>query len=81
MLAKAQSAAAASMAHQKELILAAVEVCEAKPGNTRLQNFVCLAIPAYNVFAALEGWPVIPVPAFCTTPAKGVISNAHEITG
>jgi len=36
-------------------------------GNTRLQNLICLALPLYNMFAATNGWPTIPTPAFCKT--------------
>ena len=38
----------------------------AATGNTRLQNLVCMGIPIYNTFAAMEGWPQIPLPAFCS---------------
>ena len=37
-------------------------------GNTRLQNLICMGIPVYNIFAAMEGWPTLPLPAFCTVP-------------
>jgi hypothetical protein len=37
-------------------------------GNTRLQNLICLGLPIYNVFAAMQGWPQIPLPAFCSVP-------------
>ena len=40
------------------------------PEGTRLQNLVCAGIPIYNIFAALYGLPVLPLPSFCTpTPA------------
>ena len=41
---------------------------EAAKGGSRLQNLVCMGIPIYNIFAAMEGWPTIPLPAFCTVP-------------
>ena len=34
------------------------------------QNLVCTAIPIYNSFAAVAGWPTIPLPAFCTPATK-----------
>lgn len=37
--------------------------------NTRLQNLICAGIPIYNVFAAIQGWPSIPLPAFCSAPS------------
>lgn len=36
------------------------------PGLTRLQTLLCLGVPFYNHYAALEGWPVFPLPAYCT---------------
>ena len=33
------------------------------------QNLVCMGIPIYNIFAALYGLPVLPLPAFCSNPA------------
>jgi hypothetical protein len=38
-------------------------------GNTRLQNLLCIGIPIYNMFASANGWPVMPIPAFCAAPA------------
>lgn len=35
---------------------------------TRLQNLACFAIPIANIFLAMEGFPTVPLPAFCTTP-------------
>ena len=40
---------------------------EATAGNTRLQNLICIGLPIYNMFAATQGWPVIPIPAFCSS--------------
>ena len=39
----------------------------AEAGNTRLQNFACLAIPLINIYLASKGFPQIPLPAFCST--------------
>lgn len=36
-------------------------------GNTRLQNLICIGLPIYNMFAVANGWPVFPLPAFCST--------------
>ncbi len=37
-------------------------------GKVNWQNLVCVAIPIYDMFAATQGWPVIPLPAFCSAP-------------
>jgi len=34
---------------------------------SRLKKLVCLSIPIYNMMAAGKGWPVVPVPDFCST--------------
>ena len=36
---------------------------------TRFQNIVCTTLPIYDALANLMGWPSIPIPAFCSTPA------------
>lgn len=70
MQAKSQSAAVASLAHQPEIIRECVATISAgQPGAfPRLQALVCAAIPIYNTFAVIEGWPPIPIPAFCSAP-------------
>jgi hypothetical protein len=57
--------ASGQLAHVREAL---EEFAENPPANTRLQNLVCFCIPIYNIFAAIKGLPVLPLPAFCTNP-------------
>jgi hypothetical protein len=42
----------------------------AATGHPILEALVCEALPFVNAWLLSKGFPEIPTPAFCTTPAK-----------
>jgi hypothetical protein len=67
MKAAEQQAALAALVHQGNLLKTLSED-EATSTHPVLRNLVCMAIPVYNIYAASQGWPQIPLPAFCSVP-------------
>jgi hypothetical protein len=51
---------------QNDLAAALTAIGSAHP---ILQQIICLAWASYNAYAAENGWPVFPPPAFCAVPA------------
>ena len=39
----------------------------AQPGKINWQQAICIGIPIYNMFAAAQDWPTLPLPSFCST--------------